>query len=400
MMPSLQRACIFAAVLMVLPVASLCQAHQLSGYAAIEGSYFLNSPLYEGQSERSVSLALQPEYYHAFSDGPALTLVPFLRWDSADSQRSHLDLREFNLLSVHENWELRAGVSKVFWGATEFVHLIDVINQTDALEDIDNEDKLGQPLMQLTLIREWGVVQFFALPYFRERQFPGKSGRLRAPLVVDVDKARYESSAEESHLDLATRYSRTIGSLDFGLSYFSGTNREPLLLPGLDGQGQPLLTPYYNQMQQAAFDGVYVQGEWLWKLEACYRSSSLDDYLAATGGFEYSFMGVAASAADLGIIVEYGYDERGEKAGSLAENDLMLGVRLALNDQAGTELLAGCSVDLDHPAQLCTLEASRRYGNNVTATLEAALFLDQERDDLAYSLRDDDFLKLEIRYFF
>ena len=73
-------------------------------------------------------------------------------------------------------------------------HRVDYINQTDGVEDVDGEDKLGQPMLNLGLQRDWGDLNFFYLPYFRERTFPGTKGRLRAPLVVDTDRARYEAS--------------------------------------------------------------------------------------------------------------------------------------------------------------------------------------------------------------
>jgi len=32
---------------------------------------------------------------------------------------------------VADDWELTTGVSKVYWGVMEAVHLVDIINQTD-----------------------------------------------------------------------------------------------------------------------------------------------------------------------------------------------------------------------------------------------------------------------------
>jgi len=54
-----------------------------------------------------------------------------------------------------------------FWGVTEFQHLVDIINQTDLVENIDTEDKLGQPMINLALINDWGTVDLFIMPYFR-----------------------------------------------------------------------------------------------------------------------------------------------------------------------------------------------------------------------------------------
>ena len=77
------------------------------------------------------------------------------------------------------DWELRLGIGKVFWGVTESRHLVDTINQSDGVEDIDGEAKLAQPMATLSWIRDWGVVELLVLPYFRERTFAGVEGRPR-----------------------------------------------------------------------------------------------------------------------------------------------------------------------------------------------------------------------------
>ncbi len=105
-----------------------------------------------------ISLAAQPEYYRAWDDGRQnFTFVPFLRWDQSDSERSHVDIRELTWLRAADNWELRVGIRKLFWGVTESQHLVDIINQTDLVEAPDGEEKLGQPMLNLALIRDWGT---------------------------------------------------------------------------------------------------------------------------------------------------------------------------------------------------------------------------------------------------
>lgn len=216
-------------------------ANEFSGVVETQVRAFLNEPLYQDQHHHNASLAVAPEYYHQLENGSSITIAPFLRADSADGERSHFDVREMNFLWLTHAFELKIGISKVFWGATEFVHLVDIVNQTDLVEAIDYEEKLGQPMIQLSLPMDWGVVDMFVLPWFRERTFAGQKGRLRPELEVDVDNARYESSAEDHHVDMALRYSHTVGNMDFGLCHFAGTGREPTLVPFNDAAGSELL---------------------------------------------------------------------------------------------------------------------------------------------------------------
>jgi hypothetical protein len=370
------------------------QANELTGHIALEGRLFANSPLYPDQKRHNGSIALSPEYYHEWDNGHSFTFTPFLRLDTADSHRSHFDVRELNVLF----WELRIGVGKVFWGVTEFVHLVDIINQTDLVEDIKGEEKLGQPMVHLSIPRDWGVLDLFGLPYFRERTFPGPDGRLRPEITIDTDNPIYENSAEENHFDFAVRYSRVLDSADIGIYYFRGTGREPLFIPSLT---KPVLFPYYQQIDQAGLDLQMVAGNWLWKLEALYQFNDTRDYFAATGGLEYTFYGIGNSMVDLGLIAEFAYDDRDEDATNSAENDIFLGLRLAANDAASTEILTGLGYDLDGKGNILKIEASRRLTDNIKISLDGWAFFNTEPEDFfLYGIRDDDFVRLQVFYYF
>ncbi|WP_299792151.1 hypothetical protein [uncultured Shewanella sp.] len=386
--------------IILLLCSSPAAAQDFSGYLAAEANIFVHQPTYDGQSSHSISIASQPELYHEWAGGTSFTFVPFGRLDSADPNRTHGDIRELNMFWIDDSWEFRVGIGKVFWGATEFVHLVDIINQTDIVESIDAEEKLGQPMGHLSLLNDWGVVELFILPYFRERTFPGVEGRLRTEPIVDTELASYESGKQQSNTDFAVRYSHTLGDWDLGIYHFSGTSRDPTLIPGADEHGQVVLIPYYEQINQTAVDLQMVSGEWLWKLEALHRVGQGDHFTAATGGFEYSFIGINDSAVDLGVIVEYVYDSRDSSATTPFQDDVILGLRLAFNDLRDTTLLAGWFQDRHTAAKIIQLEAGRRIGELFKLSLELRVFCGQPENDPLHSLRNDDHLQLELAYYF
>jgi hypothetical protein len=388
---------LFAFGVICSPVAA---PHELSGYVAAQGRLFFHDPLFPEQARNDASLAIQPEYYHEWENQSSFTATLFARIDSADSQRSHFDVRELNYLWLGESWELRVGVAKVFWGVTEFVHLVDIINQTDLVEDIDGETKLGQPMVNLTLLKDWGAIDLFVLPYFRERTFPGIHGRLRTDPVVDTDNPLYESDAEQRHVDFAVRYSHTVGNWDFGIYNFNGTGRVPTLLPGVDDSGQPALIPFYEQINQTGLDLQAVLGSWLLKLEAIYRTGQGDNFWAGIGGFEYTFVNVNQTGIDLGIIGEWAYDERGDQATTSFQNDAIFGLRLALNDAAGSAILVGISQDLEHSGNILSIEASRRIGSNWLLSIVSRAFIDLPPNEPLFSMRNDDYVELNLAYYF
>jgi hypothetical protein len=373
---------------------------ELSGSVTAESRLFFNEPLFDEQERHDTSLAIEPELYYGWETGSSFTFTPFVRADSADPERSHFDIRELNYLWVNDVFELTVGISKVFWGVTEFLHLVDIINQTDFVEYIDGEDKLGQPMVHVSIAREWGVADFFILPYFRERTFPGEHGRFRTQLVIDTDSAVYESSDKENHIDFALRYSHTIGDWDFGIYHFKGTGREPTFLTGLDSDGRPVLRPFYELIDQTGIDLQAVKGNWLLKLESMYRSGQGESFYAAIGGFEYSFVNMASSGVDLGLIGEWAYDERGKDSTISFENDIMIGTRLAFNDASSTELLAGLITDLDNKDMSMSLESSRRLSDNFKIEVDAFIVIDSSEDSIIHSFRDDDNIQVDLSWYF
>ncbi len=370
---------------------------EFSGSATLELRYYPQAGLdvrqYDGGN---VSLILEPEFYRSFNDGSdTLLFAPYLQADQHDAARNRLDIRELTWVHVGADWELRSGIRQEYWGVTEFQHLVDVINQFDTAVDIDNEDKLGQPMVNLSLVRDWGIVDYYLLPGFRARTWPGVSGRLRPPLPVR-GPARYQSGQGDRHVDHALRWSHTLGDVDLGVAWFKGTNREPLLLSDESGSR---LTAYYEQMQQISLDAQATLGDWLWKLEAYHRAASREDYNALQAGFEYTRYGVFGSDADLGLLLEYGWNDSEQLSFNLFQNDLFAGFRLAMNDTQSSELLAGLSQDLDGGGQTFLLEGSRRLGNDWKASLTAHWFQASQPQDPLYYFRRENLLEFRLSYF-
>ncbi|MEM9158734.1 MAG: hypothetical protein AAGB46_06755 [Verrucomicrobiota bacterium] len=380
--------------------ASLLGQGEWSGFVSAETRVWESSPLYAGQKEGvSAALILEPEYYNERQDGDlAFEFTPYARIDTHDEERDIFDIRELSFLKVMGDWEVRAGISKVFWGVVESQHLVDTINQTDAVASPDLEDKLGQPMLQVVNVSPVGDFSFFVLPYFRERTFPGVEGRLRTPLVVDTDNPLFESSDEEEHVDFAFRWFNIIGDFDIGLHYFRGTNRDPLFVESVK-DGAPGLRPYYEQMDQIGLDLQYTKEGWLWKLEALGRETESDRYSAVAGGFEYTLFGFAGSDKDLGLLAEGHLDSRGKAAPTPFNRDVFVGARLTWNDEADTALIAGTFMDWETQALFGRLEFEKRVGNDMKLEIELQRLANADAADAFYQLRDDNYLQVTLSKF-
>jgi len=389
----------------LLGALSMSPAHggdmDISGSVELQARGFWQNPQWVGQDDRalqgSVISTTEVRWYNEGGNVRA-AFIPYLRWDATDDERNLADLREAYWAFEGDDYELLVGANTVFWGVTESVHLVDIINQTDFAGDIDGEDKLGQMMVSLMLQRDWGEITGFVMPAFRERTFAGVDGRFRPPLPVDTDNALYESSDEETHVDFALRYSHYIGDIDIGLNVFSGTSREPRFVPAADGQS---LLPVYDQIDQLGVAVQYTKEAWLWKLEAIARDGVTQSFAAAVGGFEYTFYQVSESTIDVGLLLEYQYDGRNEfEPVTIADNDVFVGTRLAFNDVQDTAVLAGLSYDTDTGETFINIEAERRFGDNWFAELRVRAFNGAAQVDATTWLQKDDYVQLSLaRYF-
>ena len=437
-MPSARLAALFA--LVALP------AHALDYKATLEAEAraFYETDGHPVPAAGSATV----EIYNAWdNDRQRFTAELFGRYDAQDDARTHADAREFYWQVIGEDFEFRLGSRRVYWGVTESRHLVDIVNQTDLVEDIDAKSKLGAPMMNYASIHEWGVVDFMLLPYQRARTFPGAEGRPRLPFPVAADEALYEAPEGQHHLDAAVRYTGSFGGLDFGVAWFDGTARDPHLLPCLrrgaviagtpaapngpncdlsspgadpvttllqqlgqapsDAQiraqaySQLVLVPYYDRLRQVSLDAQFVWESLALKVEALHRARDPKDSYAAVGGVEYNLGDIGWLDADVSVLGEWLWDQDNESLGTLFDDELFAGTRLGFNDAASTAILAGVTADrANFKGRYGGIEASRRLGDDWRLSLKARMFAELPDDSTAKFLEKQDFVTLSLERFF
>jgi hypothetical protein len=385
------------------------QAGEFSGYIGGQARVFFEDPLSPVQHNSYLSAVTEPEYTHQWDDGAqSFNAKLFYRVDQYDEQRTHGDIRELSWTGVYDNWELLAGISKVFWGVTETQHLVDIVNQTDLVENLDGEDKLGQPMIKASTEREWGTIDLFILPGFRERTFPGEEGRPRPNIVIDTEQdAIYDFSSGNDHIDLAARYFHYIDEWEFGLSFFSGTTREPTDFSpvGISAAGEAVVVPVYSLINQLGITSQAFFGDWTWKLEAINTEARSGvkkgiNSVQAVAGFEYTLVGIADSNMDLGFVVEYHFSDKRIYENTIFDNDLATALRFVFNDVQSTEILAGLTTDADTQSIGSFIEASRRLGESWTLEAQVRTFHGTKENRPLYSFRFDNYAQLDLNYHF
>ena len=117
------------------------------------------------------------------------------------------------------------------------------------------------------------------------------------------------------------------------------------------------------------------------------------------GGLEYIFDGIGGTGMDLGVFLEYLYDDRGDEL-SVTEDDFFVGLSWAFNDVRGTFILVGVTQDVDTDVRFPVLKASTRLDSHWRLSMEYRGLMNQTREDIFYDLREDDFFQMELAYHF
>jgi len=282
-----------------------------------------------------------------------------------------------------ENAEISAGFKRVFWGVTESQHLVDFINQHDYVDGIESDDRLGQPMISFELFTNLGDLEFYALPFFRERTYPGEDGNLRGEAVVSASVVEYESSSRSRHVDLALRWSHSLAGISYSLGYFSGTDRQPLLME-VQQSNETVLTPHYELVNRVSLELQVIREHWIANIETLAHNSQNSDHFSFVTGLERSYTSITG-AADLRTVIEFHFDSRGDQTPQnyynspiRFQNDLFLGARLFLNDFQSSEFTIGAFVDFESAELAPFVETSRRIINNYTLDFTFKGFLSLE----------------------
>lgn len=347
--------------------------------------------------------------YQKTLDGDSrFTFKGFARYDGMDPERTHADIRELMWTSKLQDgsdkpWDIRVGVGKVFWGTAESNHLVDIVNSTDAVENIDGSEKLGQPMVRLSKGTRWGTWDFLLLPYFRPPTASGPEGRLRPPTAMTEVPVRYNRALDELFPSWVARWSQRFSKADVGAYYFQGTNRDVRISsdPTVITDSNPLgLIANYDWIRQWGVDANYLLGDFTFKGEYMSRFTPVDHFQAVVGGFEYTFSGLFGSDMDLNVVVERSVDTRGQNSIALLQNDNFYGLRLAFNDVQSTQIKVGLMHDRGDGSKSIRVEATRRWSDSVNLRLEGQFFRSVAQGNPLFIIQDDSYLQLSAIFFF
>ena len=163
---------------------------------------------------------------------------------------------------------------------------------------------------------------------------------------------------------------------------------------------QSNLSTFYPKIQQLAVDLQITLGSTLFKLEGLFRESEIEDYGAFGLGFEHTIYGLFNTKKDLGLLIEYHWNQRNEDLDSQFSNDIFFGTRLISNAEDDGQILFGLLQNLNDGSTTAFMEGSRRLPRNWKVFFEGRLFSLIDNNNSLADLNDDTYLQLAITKFF
>ena len=384
---------IFYLILNSSPIHAL--DYKAYGFIQPETSIFFNGKGLHGQKNTNLSIFGKGTFISYLQNDDAKFSINILgRYDENDSELRYLDFQKLKYEYFFNELEFKIGNDIIFWGVNETFNIVDIINQSNLAEDLAGTKKLGQTMASLSYSHDYGKFDMYLMSNFQERLFSGGNGRPRLVMEIDKNTVTYESSAKDKKLDFAIRYSTVLDDLDIGLSHFYGNNRAPELKAN---SSTLKFDPFYSIVSQTGLDIQSTKGSWLYKLESISAKNGSERYFSAAGGIEYTFYGIQNTQSDLGIIIEYIFDDRND---SPLNNDGVIGLRWNKNDIKSTTFLAGLLIDMHGNSTRLQSEFEQRIANDLKLFVDFSINGNINQADFGYQFKEDSKMTVKIAKYF
>lgn len=379
------------------PANAQTNSPSFGGFVGLETMSFLNS----GHGPESIH-AITGEFRlkGQFVDDLSYDLRLYGRQTIQESGGGYFDPTVAKLTWQSGAWQVDVGYDLLFWGVAEGRNVVNIVNQRDQIRDLLGDQGLGQAMLAGRYFGSSYTVEGFILPGFRELDFGASGRRWGFGLPVDDSDSTFESGKKRRHIDYAFRLSGIAGDLEYGLSVFDGTLRQPRF--NFD-PSTGSLTPHYALGRQVGLELQYTAGPTLLKLEAARvipRKDSEDSYWAGVAGIEY----LTGSALDLPwettLYAEYNWDSRGDDGPSIFQNDVFLGLRVGFGNVDETELRLGMVKDLEHDGMLGSAKLTTRLNEQFRLVAEYIFTEANNPSDALFNARDLDQVSVSMQWHF
>lgn len=233
-------------------------------------------------AEAGLLVRLKGEVGSGFYPDAAYSAAILAAYD-ATTGHVRFELDEASVTVYLGNYELSAGKQRRFWGSTDGVNPVDVLNPRDLSFPPENE-KLAVPMLHAGVYVEDVRIELALVPLFTPSRLPGADWRPAfAPtlppgveVVGVLPPEVHQPTAELSNVQFGVRSTLELGAFDVSGTYFYGFRPLPTQSARLEPTGtpgqfrlQPVLT--YDRMHLLGVDFSGVVGSVVLRGEAAYQ---------------------------------------------------------------------------------------------------------------------------------
>lgn len=298
----------------------------------------------------------------------------------------------------NDSFQFDAGYNLVYWGVTEGINVVNIINQRDQIRDYFRKQGLGQLMLSASYFGDDINLEAYILPNFEELNFGSTTQPWGLGLPVDDSKSTFESSEGRNHIDYAARVSGMVDDLEYGIFYFDGTYREPLYY--LD-ESTEYLVPHYILGKTVGLDAQYLYGSNIYKLELAYfKPNSFKEYVSSTLGIEKVLESSLFDNGEGTIYLEYYYDSRRNDNSVAFQNDIFLAYKHSTYNAYDIEVKVGGIIDIEHTGVIGTLNITGKITKSLKSELELIYFNANDIQDALFYSKDFDQVKFNLHWHF
>lgn len=326
---------------------------------------------------------------------------------AVDNDRSRVIVEEAWARYKSKYLRVLVGAQLLNWTATEAFHPADVVNSRNLDSNVENADKIGEPMAQLELRLGDIYASAYFMPLRMSPILPGGQSRLSfappgqaigEPLWVDRNG---DVNDDRVSPQWGARIATSIRGGDIALQYLEHNDRsQPTIVFDKTAFDETALDatvrgggarPLYHRVSHFGLTWSQLIGETglIAKLEAAHRrfddapsldnllpvgAASVPDHSQVAFGLEWGWG--TDGGGDATVMLEgqsyFGLDERERRQLGLFQRDVLVGYRHAFNDVSGRELRVGLIVDAEAwPELLGNVHYRQRIDD--TWSLEASL---------------------------
>ena len=371
------------------------QSTEISGFLGIDTVHFTNTDF---TTDEIFSAVGEVRSRDAITENLNYEVRLYGNKDVSGAKEGYFDPTIAKLSWLEDSYQIDLGYDLVYWGVTEGINIVNIVNQRDQIRDYFLKQGLGQSMAAASYFGDDITVSAYILPKFEELNFSGTQRPWGLGLPVDDSQSTYESSREEYHTDYAARLAGVVNDLEYGLIYFNGTYRKPLY--NVDTSKQ-YLVPHYIQGTTLGLDAQYIMDSNIYKLEFGYfKPDSFKSYVSTAFGLERTLNSPLIGNGDSTFYLEYYYDSRQNDQTVSFQNDLFIAYKHSTHNAYDIETTIGGIIDTEYGSVIGTFDISGKITNEIKASLEFIYFRSTKYEDALFNSRNFDQVSLSLDWYY